>query len=150
VVAGTAALVVAAGVALRLLPLSSPQPPRPLAAPPPPAPAAFVTVELEGAPEGVVVLVDGIPGPLPIRLPRSADKHQLEFRAPGRRPVNMTLDGTKDRSLSLMMPAAAEPPGPTVEAPAKRGRPARRAPARSATPEEQPSPRKSKDVILDL
>jgi hypothetical protein len=151
VVAGTLVVAVMAVVAWRLLPRSLPAVQPLQSAPYPPAPA-FVSVELEGAPPGVVVLVDGAPSPLPIRLPRSNDRHQLEFRAPGRRPLSMTIDGTKDRSISLMMPAtleasAASPP----PAGSKRGGRGRRSAAEGARPDQPPATaRKSKDVIFDL
>jgi serine/threonine-protein kinase len=148
VVAGTAALVVGAAVGWRLL-HAPPPAPAPLAPQPPVAPPAptFVSVDVEGAPPDVVVLVDGVPSALPIRLPRSSDRHQLEFRAPGRAALSMTIDGTKDRTIPLLMPAALESPAP-VPAVTKRARPARRpTPPRA---DEPPPTRRSKDVILDL
>ena len=58
---------------------------------PPPAAASpepdTVVVEVEKAPPGLRVSVDGRPTTLPVRLPRGSRAHALRFEAPGRRQV---------------------------------------------------------------
>src|SRR5581483_4348195 len=51
---------------------------------PPPAPG-MVTVEVDDAPAGLTLTLDGIAAELPAHLPAGDQVHELTFRAPGHR-----------------------------------------------------------------
>jgi len=117
-----------------------PPPPAPLPAvvatkevPAPPVPAKSATVEVENAPPGLHVTVDGVAKELPLALPAGPAMHALLFTAPGYESTEVRVDGTREhRSLVLAMkplaPPAPEPekksPGPKKLAPVETARPA--------------------------
>jgi hypothetical protein len=73
---------------------------------------AEVTVEVQDAPVGLLVSVDGSePGPLPIRLQKGSGQHRLVFQAPGHRSRTMKLDATRDLSLVLSLAKLPDAPG---------------------------------------
>jgi hypothetical protein len=98
-------------------PLPAP-PPTAVAAkeiPAPPAPAKIVTIEVENAPPGLHVTVDGVAKELPLTLPAGPAIHTLLFTAPGYESAEVRVDGTREhRSLVLAMKPLA-PPAPEPE-----------------------------------
>jgi len=85
-------------------------------APPPSATPNEVTIDLQGLPAGVEVLVDGDAAPsLPLKLPRGDRHHQLLVRAPGRVPRTIEIDATRDRVVELELAPLA--PTATPRAP---------------------------------
>ncbi len=62
-----------------------------------------VTLTITGAPPGVRVLVDGVPGKIPISLPRGSDIHVLRFEAPGFEPRQFKVDGGKDQTIAVAL-----------------------------------------------
>jgi serine/threonine protein kinase len=76
-------------------------------APPPPEPRT-VTVEVDDAPAGLTLTLDGATAELPARLPAGDQVHELTFRAPGHRARTLHLDGSQSRHVTLALePAAA-------------------------------------------
>jgi serine/threonine-protein kinase len=121
---GIGALVLAgavAGVMKLRAPAAAPAAPPVAAAPPPVAPAAPppISIAVSDAPDGLTVLVDGKPAPLPIRLPAGNEVHELLFRAPGLKERAIRLDGSVSRMLTLAMQPVPAPPAaaPAVTAP---------------------------------
>jgi len=121
---GIGALVLAgavAGVMKLRAPAAAPAAPPVAAAPPPVAPAAPppISIAVSDAPDGLTVLVDGKPAPLPIRLPAGNEVHELLFRAPGLKERTIRLDGSVSRMLTLAMQPVPAPPAapPAVTAP---------------------------------
>jgi eukaryotic-like serine/threonine-protein kinase len=83
-------------------------PPRPnpmTAEPPPPAPveAATVTMDIDRAPEGLELLVDGKPGKFPLRFPRDGAAHRLDFQAPGYESESRMVEATHSQILKLSL-----------------------------------------------
>jgi serine/threonine protein kinase len=83
-----------------------------VATPPPPQPerprpqpkaeeAEPVTVEVQGAPEGLEAVADGRVVPLPISLPRDGAVHKLVFRAPGYLPETRMIEASRSQTLTL-------------------------------------------------
>ncbi len=62
-----------------------------------------VTLTITGAPPGVRVLVDGVPGKIPISLPRGSDIHVLRFEAPGFEARQIKIDGGKDQTIAVAL-----------------------------------------------
>ena len=70
-------------------------------------------VDLEGIPAGAAVSLDGRPAVLPLQLPRGADKHRITVTAAGFEPFELSVDGSKDQSVSVTLKktlASAEKP----------------------------------------
>jgi serine/threonine-protein kinase len=149
--AGAGGAAVAAVIAVLAGRSSAPAPapaPIPAAAPvaAPPAPAT-VEVDVEDAPPGLAVTVDGRPARLPVSLPRGADVHHLTFAAPGFEALARELDGTKSRTLVLDMKRAAPPPEAPPPEPAA-AKPAAKPAPKGAKPAG--GKRRSTDLFLDL
>jgi hypothetical protein len=103
-----------------------------VATPPPPAPR-MVTVEVDDAPSGLTLTLDGAAADLPARLPAGDQVHELTFRAPGHRARTLRLDGSQSRHVTL----ALEPDAPaTTPEPAKATPPRDR---RKRTPAARPA-----------
>jgi len=87
--------------------------PAPSAAPAPPAAPRTSRIDLEGIPAGAAVSLDGRPAVLPLQLPRGADKHRITVTAAGFEPFELSVDGSKDQSVSVTLKktlASAEKP----------------------------------------
>jgi serine/threonine protein kinase len=78
----------------------------------PPLPAT-ITVEVEGAPAGLKVTVDGDQVSLPVRLPRDGSVHKLLFKVPGYQPETRIIEASKSQVVSLSLkPIKDEPDSP--------------------------------------
>ncbi len=85
---------------------TAPAPTTPVS-PPPPEPRT-VTVEVDDAPAGLTLTLDGAAAELPAHLPAGDQVHELTFRAPGRRARTLHLDGSQSRHVTLALePATA-------------------------------------------
>ena len=74
------------------------------------AEAKVATVEVENAPPGLHVTVDGVAKELPVALPAGPELHTLLFEAPGYESTQVRVDGTREhRSLVLAMKPLAQP-----------------------------------------
>jgi eukaryotic-like serine/threonine-protein kinase len=99
-------------------PAVSPAPPAPVEKPtpaPPPAPAPIVRspVSIENAPPGLRASVDGTPAELPLSLePRDAP-YRLRLEAPGRVPLDVSLEGRLASHRVVYDAAKLTPPKPT-------------------------------------
>ncbi len=115
-------------------PAAAPSPAAEKAPPSPPPAPATVTVEVDDAPAGLTLTLDGAAAELPARLPAGDQVHELQFRAPGRRQRTLRLDGSQSRHVTLALepiPAAATASDPVKATPPARDRGAdrrRRAP----------------------
>jgi hypothetical protein len=116
---------------------------------------ATITVEVEGAPEGLQVTVDGDGGSLPVRLPRDGAVHKLVFRAPGFQPETRIIEASKSQIVSLSLKPAKETP-PKDEVKEQRLAPPVRTPLpprsyrrRLPPPATRPASRGS-EVIIDI
>lgn len=95
-------------------PATPPTPAVPERAPVAPAKPAVepkrAVVEIENAPPGLQVMVDGLAGTPPISLPFGPEMHLLEFSAPGFDPTEVRVDGTRERRslVVAMKPVAAQ------------------------------------------
>jgi serine/threonine protein kinase len=122
---------------------------------PGPAPTATITIEVDGAPEGVEVTVDGEPNGLPLRLARDNAAHRLVFKAPGYEPETRIIEASTSQVIALSLKAIKQP-DPQQAAPAARHnvRPARpyyRAPAQpQPPPRTNPPPKRGSDLIIDI
>jgi hypothetical protein len=142
-ISGAAA--VAAIAAIAVSGRSPPPAPVPAAAPAPPPPT--VQVDLEDAPAGLRVLVDGHVAALPVTLPRGASVHSLRFEAEGYETMSRTLDGSKSRTIVLGMRRVPAAPA-EIAPPAAPSRPPAKVPAEKA---KKPGGGKRKtDLFLDL
>jgi eukaryotic-like serine/threonine-protein kinase len=121
---------------------------------PPVVPAApslpsTVTVEVEGAPEGLRVTVDGDEASLPLRLPRDGSDHRLVFRAPGFQPETRIIGSSSSQVISLSL----KPQKPAADSESAEDRPPTRAPKvprhRPPRPPSKATGRGS-DVITDI
>jgi hypothetical protein len=94
-------------------PVAAPAPapaPAPVTAPPAPAPPAeppTSRIALEGLPAGAAVALDGRPAELPLRLPRGGGKHHVTVTAAGFDPLELSLDGSQDRTVTVALKKAA-------------------------------------------
>jgi serine/threonine-protein kinase len=99
------------------------------------APAAAepetITIEVEGAPPGLEVMLDGSPAPLPLSLPRDGAVRRLSFRAPGYLPETRMIQASRSQTLELDLKKEARQERPARDRPAER-RPKR--PGRPAAP----------------
>ena len=149
--AGVVGLVVLAGTMFAMWrpsrheafkPETSPTPAVPERAPVAPAKPAVepkrAVVEVENAPPGLQVIVDGQPGALPISLPFGSETHLLEFSAPGFDPTEVRVDGTRERRslVVAMKPVAAQTHDGTV----KNKSPGRSSSHRTTSAKELPAP----------
>ncbi len=72
---------------------------------------SFATIELEGAPDGLIVTLDGKPTAVPVAVPAGPAIHDLRFEAAGFEPRDIRVTGDRDRSIVLdMTPVAVEAP----------------------------------------
>ena len=125
VAAGLAAVALAMVAIFGLRRSPTPVAPQPPAPPPdaakeipkPITPAKVATVEVENAPPGLHVTVDGVAQELPVALPVGPEVHTLVFEAPGYEPTELHVDGTREhRSIVLAMKQLAQPaPAPAPE-----------------------------------
>ncbi len=98
--------------------------PAPAAAPASPRAPSTVTLDVDDAPAGLTLTLDGATAELPARLPAGDQVHELIFRAPGRRARTLHLDGTQSRHITLALEpapatAAATSPEPAKATPAR-------------------------------
>ncbi|HEX7499489.1 MAG TPA: hypothetical protein VF524_04205, partial [Polyangia bacterium] len=71
--------------------------------------AKVAAVEVENAPPGLHVTVDGVAKEMPISLPTGPERHTLLFAAPGYESTEVRVDGTRAyRSLVLAMKPLAQ------------------------------------------
>jgi serine/threonine protein kinase len=98
----------------------------PPAKPPSPAEPEMVRIDLSGVPPKTVVLVDGRPSLLPVRVPAGPDKHKILLRPPTGPERTVEVDGTQDRTIAVTFeserPVAAAPKRPAPEPAAGRPR----------------------------
>jgi serine/threonine-protein kinase len=93
---------------------AAPPAPAPAAAAAPPAPGptsatAQVTIEVQDAPPGLVVAVDGAaPAPPPARVAKGSGAHQMVFWAPGYKSKTLQLDSSRDLAIVLSLAKAAD------------------------------------------
>ena len=83
--------------------------PKPAEEPPRPA-----RVALTGLPPGASVTLDGAAVSPPLAIPRGAETHRVTVSAEGYQPAELTVDGSRDRTLSIELKkvaAAQEKPG---------------------------------------
>jgi hypothetical protein len=123
---------------------------------PGPAPTATITIEVDGAPEGVEVTVDGEPNGLPLRLARDNAAHRLVFKAPGYEPETRIIEASTSQVIALSLKAIKQP-DPQQAAPGARHavRPARPYYRTPAPPPQQPArpnppPKRGSDLIIDI
>jgi len=64
-----------------------------------------VTIELEKAPAGLVVNLDGRPADVPVTIPFGPAGHELRLAAPGFKDEVLRIDGKRDRTIVLNMQA---------------------------------------------
>ena len=117
-------------------------PASPAVAPPPatptptPAEPRTVTVEVDDAPAGLTLTLDGAAAELPARLPAGDQVHELVFRAPGHRARTLRLDGSQNRRVTLALePTPAATPEPAKTPPPRDRASHKRAAPRSAEPD---------------
>jgi serine/threonine protein kinase len=63
----------------------------------------MVEIEIHGLLPDTAVDIDDQPATLPIRIPRGSDLHRIVLRPPGRPARTIEVDGTKDRTIELMV-----------------------------------------------
>ena len=68
---------------------------------------SFATIELEGAPNGLSVTLDGKPTAVPVAVPAGPAIHDLRFEAAGFEPRDIKVAGDRDRSIVLDMTPVA-------------------------------------------
>jgi serine/threonine-protein kinase len=85
----------------------APAPATPPPAPAPPAEAPTSRIALEGLPAGAAVALDGRPAELPLHLPRGGGKHHVTVTAAGFDPLELSLDGSKDQTVTVALKKAA-------------------------------------------
>ena len=73
---------------------------------PPPSEPRTVTVEVDDAPAGLTLTLDGAAAELPARLPAGDQVHELTFRAPGHRARTLHVDGSQSRHVTLALEPA--------------------------------------------
>jgi len=85
---------------------------------PTPTEPLIVTVEVDDAPAGLTLTLDGAAADLPARLPAGDQVHELTFRAPGHRSRTLHLDGSQSRHVTVdLEPAPATAPEPAKATP---------------------------------
>jgi hypothetical protein len=109
---------------------------------PTPTEPRVVTVEVDDAPAGLTLTLDGAAAELPARLPAGDQVHELTFRAPGHRARTLRLDGSQSRHVTL----ALEPNAPTAATP----EPAKSTPPRDrATEHRKRAPRSTEPELTE-
>jgi hypothetical protein len=106
-----------------------------------PARERDVTFDVENAPPGLSVEVDGRPGALPATLPSGPESHLLTFRAPGFKPEDARVDGTRSRTIILNMQPLDTKKDERANAPT---------PPPPRPHPNRPTPRKKHDGFTDL
>jgi hypothetical protein len=76
----------------------------------PPTTPKVVAIDLEEAPAGLVVQLDGQPAGVPLTVPFGLATHELRLEAPGFKGELLHLDGTHDRTIVVNMQAMPRPP----------------------------------------
>jgi serine/threonine protein kinase len=115
---------------------------------------ATITVEVEGGPPGLQVLVDGDSASVPVRLPRDGAVHKLVFKAPGYQSETRIIEASKSQLVTLALRANKE----AADDEPKQAQPGVHPPPpprvyRRRTPPANPPPPKTKrgdDLILDI
>jgi serine/threonine-protein kinase len=143
--AGVAAIG-AAAVAALLAPGGTKRRPALQAAGPPlaaPAQRGDVLVNVDRAPPGLRVTLDGAPVSLPISVPRGSGIHRLTFEAPGHEPWSTEIDAGVDLRLDLAATMRRS------RAPGRRGgrtAPGKASPRAAAAPAAAPAPEPPDDL----
>jgi hypothetical protein len=68
---------------------------------PPAEPTTPITVQVEGGPENLEVLVDGVAKPLPLSLPRDGAVHRLVLRAPGYVAETRVIEASRNQTVAV-------------------------------------------------
>ena len=89
----------------------------------PTATPKVVTIDLEKAPDGLVVRLDGQPATVPVTVPFGDATHELRLEAPGFKGEILRVDGRRDKTIVLNMQAMPPPP---VKAKRREPRPRKR------------------------
>jgi serine/threonine protein kinase len=120
------------------------------ARPAPPLPAT-ITIEVEGAPPGLQITVDGDAASLPLRLPRDGAVHRLIFRAEGFQPETRIIEASKSEMIALNLKPAKDEARDQArdDRPAVRPVPTPRYRRHAAPAAAKPSGRGS-EVIIDI
>ena len=94
-------------------PVAPPAAEEPSAADEPPPPSAkpaaavklpeVVTLELPGLPPKTTVTLDDQPTTLPVKIRRGPEQHRIVVRSPGQKSRELTLDGTRDRVVDIVL-----------------------------------------------
>jgi serine/threonine protein kinase len=74
--------------------------------------SAIIDIEVDGAPAGLEVTVDGRPARVPLRMNRDNAAHRLVFSAPGYEPETQIIEASSSRIVNLSMKAIKEPDRP--------------------------------------
>jgi len=82
--------------------------PTPAAPEPPPLPAE-ITIDVDGAPPGLVAVIDGKERALPLKLPRAPTPIEVIFRAPGFEARRAIIDRDGDQTLQVLLRGAPRP-----------------------------------------
>jgi serine/threonine-protein kinase len=96
-------------------PPERPRPPRAVEEEPQP-----VTIDIEGGPEDLQILVDGRPAALPLTLPRDGAVHKVAFKAPGYLTETRMIEASRSQTLTLDLKKEERkerPPKPERERP---------------------------------
>jgi hypothetical protein len=118
----------------------TPPPERPRPAPRVEETPTPVTIDLEGGPEDLQVLVDGRPATLPLTFPRDGAVHKVTFRAHGYQPETRMIEASRSQTLTLDLKKeerAERPPRPPK-------------PVKEKVPRPGPTKANVPDPIIDL
>jgi hypothetical protein len=78
-----------------------------------------VAIEVQDAPPGLVVAVDGAPpAPPPVRVAKGTGTHQMVFWAPGYKSKTLQLDSSKDLAIVLSLAKSGDGAAHHAAAPA--------------------------------
>jgi eukaryotic-like serine/threonine-protein kinase len=98
----------AATPAAAAAPVPAPAPaPAPTLAPAPAVHQANSRITLTGLPPGAEVQLDGRPAALPLEVPKGPDKHRVTVSAGGFLPADLSIDGSQDQTLSVLLKKAS-------------------------------------------
>jgi serine/threonine protein kinase len=120
---------------------------------------ATITVEVEGAPDGLKVTVDGDPvSSLPVRLPRDGAVHKMLFKVPGYQPETRIIEASKSQVVALSLkPIKDEPESPREDPKLARDRQQMPRPGivrppvhRRGPPTPATKPSRGSEVIINL
>jgi hypothetical protein len=95
-------------------------------------------VEVEKAPPGLEVAVDGVASRLPIVLATGPETHVLRFTAPGYQPLEVQVDGRRERQ-TLVLSMHARPDGKAMQQNARSTKSGRRAHGKWTVPTSEPT-----------